>query len=60
MLTFRYTCDKSACGSFVTAVAARKDSDLGRLYISPLEPLARTSLIGNLYENAIASDKPPA
>ena len=48
MLIFRYTCDKSEGDTILTAAAGFKDSDLGRCYISLLEPLVRASLFGNL------------
>ena len=46
MLIFRYTCDKSERVEIVTAAAGFNDSDLGRCYISPLEPLCRASMFG--------------
>ena len=46
-MIFRYTCEKSECASLASSAAAFKDSDLGRSYISLLEPLVRASLIKN-------------
>ena len=54
MLIFRYTCDKSEVATSLTAAAGFKDSDLGRCYISLLEPLVRASLIGNKYIQVVA------
>ena len=48
MLIFRYTCDKSNGTNAASAAADFKDSDLGRSYLSLLEPLVLASLIGNI------------
>ena len=39
LLIFAYTCDKSECTTLAAAAAGFKNSDLGRCYISLLEPL---------------------
>jgi hypothetical protein len=46
LLIFAYTCEKSTCGRSAAAAAGFKDSDLGRSYISLLEPVCRASMLG--------------
>ena len=50
-MIFHYTCDKSECTTLAAAAAGFKDSDLGRCYISLLEPLCRASMFGKKHEN---------
>ena len=51
LLIFAYTCDKSEGDRAGAAAAVFKNSDLGRCYISLLEPLCRASMFGNNRSN---------
>ena len=48
-LIFRYVCETNVGVDAVTAIAGFKNSDLGRNYISPLEPLVCASLFGKTH-----------